>query len=86
MTTYTVNYQDIQDIGKVYFYLMDGNKAICYAYESIEEFLDPNTQLRWIEMQPDLSVGKVKDPHKAGLISIKLSIHDKSKNGPIDFN
>lgn len=27
----------------------------------------------------------MKDHHKAGLISIKLAIHDKSKNGPIDF-
>lgn len=85
MTTYSVNYQDVFDIGRVYFYLMDGDNAICYAQERIEEFLDPNPQLRWIELQPDLSIGKVKDHHKAGLISIKLAIHDKSKNGPVDF-
>lgn len=31
MTTYSVNYQDVYDIGRVYFYLMDGDNAICYA-------------------------------------------------------
>lgn len=36
-------------------------------------------------MTPDLSIGKVKDHHKAGLVSFKLSIHDKTKYGPIDF-
>lgn len=36
-------------------------------------------------MHNDLSVGKVQDPHKAGLISIKLAIHDKTKDGPISF-
>jgi hypothetical protein len=41
--------------------------------------------LKWYELAPDLSVGKVKDFHKAGLVSLKLSIHDKTRNGPIDF-
>jgi hypothetical protein len=30
-------------------------------------------------------MGKVKDAHKAGLISVKLSIHHKDREGPIDF-
>jgi hypothetical protein len=28
--------------------------------------------LKWYELAPDLSVGKVKDFHKAGLVSLKL--------------
>lgn len=48
--------------------------------------MNPNPQIRWIELQPDLSVGKVKEYFKAGIVSIKLAIHDKSKDGPIDFN
>lgn len=37
-------------------------------------------------MIPDLAIGKVTEAHKAGLISIKLSIHDKTANGPISFD
>jgi hypothetical protein len=36
-------------------------------------------------MIPDLALGKVKEHHKAGVISIKLSIHEKINNGEIDF-
>lgn len=36
-------------------------------------------------MTPDLSLGKVSDSNKAGMISVKLSIHDKTKDGPINF-
>jgi hypothetical protein len=36
-------------------------------------------------MIPDLALGKVKEAHKAGVISVKLSIHDKTKDGEIDF-
>lgn len=83
--TYTAPYQDIYDIGRVYVYLMSGDKPVCYFKTDIEEFMDPNPQWRWLEMFNDLSVGKVTDPHKAGLMSIKLSIHDKTKDGPINF-
>lgn len=72
-------------MGRVYFYLMDGEKPICYAKDEIRHCLDPNPKFKWFELTPDLSIGRVKEAHKAGLISIKLSIHDKSLNGPIDF-
>jgi len=36
-------------------------------------------------MIPDKSVNKVKNFHDAGIISFRLSIHDVSKNGPVDF-
>lgn len=83
--TYTAPYQDIYDIGRVHVYLLSGDKPICYFKTDIEEFMNPNPQWRWLEMFNDLSVGKVTEPHKAGLISIKLSIHDKTKDGPINF-
>jgi hypothetical protein len=37
-------------------------------------------------MNPDLSIGKVKDHYKAGIVSIKLSIHNKKKGGDINFS
>ena len=73
------------DIGNVYIYLMSGDNPVSFFRADIDDFLDPNPSFRWIELVPDLSVGKVTDPHKAGIVSIKLSIHDKTKNGPINF-
>lgn len=65
---------------------MSGDKPICYWADDIEKFMEPNPKWTWIEMINDLSVGKVTEPHKAGLLSIKLSIHDKTKDGPISFD
>lgn len=65
---------------------MEGENAISFTKVEIGSFMDPNPEFRWFELTPDLSVGKVKEDHKAGMVSVKLSIHDKTKNGPIDFN
>jgi hypothetical protein len=32
-----------------------------------------------------LAIGKVKEHYKAGIVGIKLSIHDVSANGQIDW-
>jgi hypothetical protein len=72
-------------MGRVYVYLLDGDTPISFTSLDIADFMDPNAPLKWLELSPDLSIGKVKEPHKAGIVSIKLTIHDKTKNGPIDF-
>ena len=64
---------------------MSGKNAICYYKASVHEFMEPNAQIKWVELTNDLSVGKIKDAHKAGLLSFKLSIHDRTKNGNINF-
>lgn len=84
-TTFKAAYKDLYDIGKVYVYLMSGSDAISYFKADIETFMNPNPEWQWIELNPDLSVGKVKDSHKAGVISIKMSIHDKRTGGNINF-
>lgn len=63
---------------------MSGSDAISYYKADITEFMDPNPDFRWVQMNPDLSIGKVKEHYKAGVISLKLSIHDK-RHGPIVF-
>jgi hypothetical protein len=83
--TFKSVYKDLYDIGKIYIYLMSGSDAICYYKADIEEFMDPNPQWKWVQMIPDLSVGKVKDTYKAGVISFRLSIHDKRQGGPIQY-
>lgn len=36
-------------------------------------------------MIPDLAIGEVKDTHKAGIIGVRLSLHDISNEGPINW-
>lgn len=50
------------------------------------EFAKPKADLRWIEMNPDLAVGEVKEHYKSGIVGLLMSIHDLERNGPIDFN
>jgi hypothetical protein len=65
---------------------MSGKEPIAYYKADVEDFLNPNPEWKWLEMIPDLSVGKVKDSHKAGIISVKLSIKEKPKSHtPTDF-
>lgn len=37
-------------------------------------------------MVPDLAEGDVKDPNKAGLVGIRMSVHDIDNDGPINWN
>ena len=48
--------------------------------------MDPNPQMKWFQLTCDLALGKVKEAHLAGLISVKLSVHNKTANGPISFD
>lgn len=59
--TWKTSYQDTLDIGRVYIYLMDGKNPVSYAQKDISLFTDPNAKYHWVELQPDLSIGKVKE-------------------------
>ena len=60
--TWKCPYQEVFDIGRVYVYLMHGDKAVCYFKDDIENYRQPNPTYKWIEMTADLSMGKVTDP------------------------
>lgn len=64
---------------------MSGNDAICYYSANITDFIDPNPQYKWIELLPDPAIGKIKESHKAGLVSIKMSIKDVTEK-EFDFS
>jgi hypothetical protein len=81
--TVKLPYKNSFDIGKVYVYLMNGKTPVCYYVANIEKFMsvkeDTNKgivgyepELMWIEMNPDLAIGKVKESYQAGVISFKL--------------
>lgn len=40
------------------------------------DHFEANPKLKWVEMEPDLAIGKVKDHYKAGIVSFRFSIWD----------
>jgi hypothetical protein len=50
-------YINIADIGSVFVYLHYNDERISFWKGNILEFTDPNPELRWIELEPDLAVG-----------------------------
>jgi hypothetical protein len=64
---------------------MDGDSPVCYYKDDIKNFMNPDAEYKWISFIPDQSIGKVKNPNEAGMLSFKLSIHDVTKNNQIDF-
>lgn len=78
-------YQSIEEMDKIFVYLMEGDKPICYWSGKVTEFTDPNPKYRWLTMKVDKSIGKVDKEYEAGMIQFKLSINDTRKNGAIDY-
>jgi len=67
--------------------LMDGDNPVSYFIDSIENWIyDPEKKcdFKWVQMIPDRSVKKVKEFHKAGILSFKLAIHDL-RLGDVNF-
>lgn len=75
----------VERFPSVFVYLMEGSNAVCFYKDSLSNYLDPLAPLKWIELQPELALGKVKKIHKSGVISLRLLLHEM-KNGPLDLN
>ena len=85
MQTMQCVYTSHLELDNVYVYLMEGNKPICFYKGECTDFENPDPTFQWFAFKNDLAIGSVKDSYKAGLFSMKLSIHHKTKNGPCDF-
>jgi hypothetical protein len=57
-------------------YLKKSNDRICFWRGDIAQFKNPNPEIKWLELEPDLSIGKIKEHYRAGIVGIKLSVHD----------
>lgn len=79
-------YVDIEDFGNIVIQLLDGDgDPVCFYIEHISSFLNPNATFKWVPLKPDPAVGEVKNTNDAGMLSFKISIHDVSANGAINF-
>lgn len=56
-------YRSIKDMETIYVYLymksFGHEKRVCYWAGNITDFMNPNPQIKWIEMEPDLAIGTV---------------------------
>ena len=88
---FTGPYQNRDDIGSVFVYLrkkfkLGGYKNICFWRGEARDFFEPNPEkITWVQLEPDKAINEVKEPHKAGLVGIRLSIHDVTQFGTIDW-
>ena len=79
-------YSSVEELDRVYFYLMDGSMPICFWRGNAVDFLDRNPKYAWYPLTNDLAIGKVQNAYDAGMIQIKLSINDLQKNPPVVWN
>ena len=85
VSTFKGPYKSIEELGRIYVYLMDGEEPICFWKGLAADFTDPNPAYRWLPLQCDLAKGRVTNSWEAGLVQVKITIHNKSKNGAFDF-
>ena len=86
-------YLNIDDIGGVFVYLkkkfkIGGVKNISFYRGYASSFTDLTPEnLTWVQLMPDKAINEVKEPHKAGLVGLKISIRDVTKEGgvPLDW-
>ena len=60
--------QSIEEIEKIFVYLMMGEVPICYWTGKLSDFTDPNPSYRWLTMKVDNAIGKVQHEYDAGMI------------------
>jgi hypothetical protein len=82
---YKAPYKTIEELDKVFIYLIDGGEPVCFWKGEAKDFESPNPHLKWYPLQADGSIGKVKHSYEAGMIQLKMTINNKTLNGALDF-
>jgi len=91
MAEFTAPYLNMEDIGGIFIYLkkkfkLGGVKNICYYRGHAKDFTNETPEnLTWVQLLPDKAVNEVKEPHKAGLVGLKISIRDVTQFGTVDW-
>ena len=87
---YKAPYIGVNDLGSVFIYLKAkttfGEKFICFYRSSVKKFLEKDPQkIEWIQLKPDKAIGEVDDYYKAGIVGLRIAIHDVTAEGEIDW-
>ena len=78
-------------MGTIFVYLVSnstisGEQKVCFARILAKDLLDKDPVIKWIEFLPDPAIAAVKESHMAGLVGLRISIHDVTENGPYDWS
>jgi hypothetical protein len=69
-------HQHLETFPNVFIYLLDPDDVpICYWKGKATDFVDKEAKPRWVQLNPDLAIGKVKKPHIAGMIQFRMFFH-----------
>ena len=59
-------------------------KPVAYAKLKAKDFMDPNPELKWIEMQIEPITDEIKSPELAGVVGFRMTLVPESAN--VDFS
>ena len=62
---------------------MHDKQPVCYWRGDAADFKDHSPAIRWVPLVNDLSIGEVQNAYEAGIISFRLYIHDKYRQGEL---
>lgn len=96
--TIELPFVNAEDFGKVIFQLMEDDDPVCFYIAEAKNFVTHREKtdfekenekngprMQWVQFLPDMCVKKVKEPHKAGIFSFKMELHDVTQYGDINF-
>jgi len=88
--TFGSPHQHLETFPFVFIYLVDPDGVpVCYWKAHPTEFTDKAAKPRWVQLTPDLAIGKVTKPHLAGMIQFRLCFHAcqlKGRDGALRDN
>ena len=64
---------------------MDGSDPICFWQGMVKDFADLSPVYKWVPLNVDKAIGKVKNEFEAGLIQIKIAVNDKKVNPNVNW-
>lgn len=70
----------------MFIYLMYKSTPVCYWKGKVKDYIDPNPKYQWLSLKVDKAIGKIENDYEAGMIQLKLSIHDRNKAGGQTIN
>jgi len=76
---FTGPYKTLEELDRIYVYLMDGSDPICYWRGQVADFINPDPEFRWLPFINDLSIGAVSNGYEAGLVQVKMAVRHVSK-------
>ena len=98
--TLELPYKSVEDIGDIFLYLCPDKggigglfkrkseaavgKPVAYAKLKAKDFIDPNPELKWIELQIEPITNEIKSPELAGVVGFRMTLVPESAN--VDFS